>query len=248
METARKTIAQLVRDNYIVASVLHFFGIHFYEHPEKTLEQVCGEHRLRPDVVCTSLEAAGNAPAKELPLIEYPIDLVIGYLRHSHHVFIKEKLPYMAHLIRHIKHSDSIDPQIIRDLQAVFPLFAEDFIHHIYEEEDTLFGYIGQLLEAKRGLKKASALYYAMERHSMQKFTAEHEGYDDEMFGIRELTNNYFLPPNADLHVQVMFAELKAFEKSLQVHANIENPVLFPKALLLEQEVKALFQQKIKLN
>lgn len=249
METARKTIAQLVRDNYIVASVLHFFGIHFYEHPEKTLEQVCKEHALRADIVSSRLEAAGEpSAAATLALVEYPIELVVGYLRHAHHVFIKEKLPYMAHLIRNLQPDAFPKEQVAHDLQLVFPLFAEDFIHHIYEEEDSLFSYISQLAEARRGVFKPSKLYYAMEKYSMQKFTVEHEAYDDELAGIRALTDNYSLPPEAKLHSQVIFAELIAFEKSLQIHANIENRILFPKALQLEQEIKNIIQQKAKLN
>lgn len=247
MEKARKTIAQLVRDNYIVASVLHFFGIHFYEHTDKTLEQVCSEHAVSAEIVKNRLETAGELPLSQLSLIDYPVELVIGYLRHAHHIFIKEKLPYMAHIIKHIRPNSFSDAQIALDLQSVFPIFTEDFIRHIYEEEDHLFSYILKLSEAKRNIKPTQ-LYFTMEQNSIQKFSMEHEAYDDEMAGIRAMTDDYYLPPTADLHQRVVYSELIGFEKALQIHASIENRILFPKALQLEQEIKSLMQTKIRLN
>jgi regulator of cell morphogenesis and NO signaling len=68
------------------------------------------------------------------------------------------------------------------------------------------------------------------------------------MAGIRRITKDYFITPDAPLHIKVIFTELINFEKSLQVHARIENEILFPKALSLENEVKQIFFTKAKWN
>lgn len=87
-----------------------------------------------------------------------------------------------------------------------------------------------------------------MEKHSLQNCALEHEAHDDEMAGIRRITKDYFITPDAPLHIKVIFTELINFEKSLQVHARIENEILFPKALSLENEVKQIFFTKAKWN
>ena len=87
-----------------------------------------------------------------------------------------------------------------------------------------------------------------MEKHSIQKYAIEHETHDDEMIGIREITDHYAITPQTSLHVKVLYAELKDFETELRTHAKVENDILFPKALALEKEVKWRFSQKIKLN
>lgn len=133
-------------------------------------------------------------------------------------------------------------------LKVVLPLFVEDFIHHIYEEEDTLFTYIRLLDRASRGRYNPSELFYKMERNSLQRFAIEHEAHDDEMEGIRKITSDYHLSGDAPLHVKVIYSELGQFEKSLQTHARIENEILFPKALALENKVKESFFEKVKLN
>jgi regulator of cell morphogenesis and NO signaling len=87
-----------------------------------------------------------------------------------------------------------------------------------------------------------------MEKNSVQKFAMEHEAHDDEMVGIRKITRDYELDSNSPLHVKVIYNELKAFEKSLITHATIENEILFPKAMALENKVKQLFFEKVKFN
>jgi regulator of cell morphogenesis and NO signaling len=81
--------------------------------------------------------------------VSYPIDLIIEYLKHSHYLFVKQKLPYIGRLgCRGFKanHPKRI-MQLKRDLKILFPLFLEDFTHHIYEEEDTLCSSIFRMLE-----------------------------------------------------------------------------------------------------
>jgi len=241
-------IAELVDQNYVHAYVLFYFGIRFYEYSEFTLEQVCQTKGLKTEQVVRELESPGYLQEADLPLVSYPIDLIIEYLKHSHFLFVKHKLPYIARLVESFKalHDDYLPVE--RDLKLVFPLFVEDFIHHIYEEEDTLFTYIQSLERAAKGTYLPTRLYYLLEKNSIQKFSMEHEAHDDEMEGIRSITKDYHLNPDAPLHVKVLFSELKGFERSLITHARIENEILFPKAMALESKVKAAFLEKVKFN
>ncbi len=244
-----KRIKDLVDQNNVHAYVLFYFGIKFYEYSEQTLEQVCVHKGLKVDQVVKELESpTENFQEADLPLISYPIDLIIEYLKHAHFTFVKHKLPYISRLVEAFKADHEDYDTVEKDLKELFPLFLEDFIHHIYEEEDTLFGYIRVLERASRGLYNPSQLYYMLERNSLQRFAMEHEAHDDEMEGIRKITNDYRLGKDAPLHVKVIYSELTAFEKTLKTHARIENEILFPKAMMLENRVKRVFGEKIKLN
>jgi regulator of cell morphogenesis and NO signaling len=241
-------ISELVDRNYVHAYVLFYFGIRFYEYSEQTLEQVCHEKKLRVDQVIRELESQSLIREADLPLISYPIDLIIEYLKHSHFLFIKHKLPYIARLIESFKANHEDFLTIERDLKVVFPLFVEDFIEHIYEEEDTLFDFIRTLERASRGTFTITHLYTAMERNSVQKFAMAHEKHDDEMEGIRRITKDYAQDSRTPLHIKVLYHELKEFEKSLITHARIENEILFPKAMSLENKVKKALEEISKWN
>jgi regulator of cell morphogenesis and NO signaling len=243
-----KRIDELVTENYVHAYVLYYFGIRFYEYSEFTLEQACNSKGLRLDQVIKELESPMYLKDAELPLASYPIDLIIEYLKHAHFLFIKHKLPYIAKLIENFKAAHPDFYSIERDLKTVFPLFVQDFIEHIYEEEDTFFRFIQNLDKASKGKIVPTRLFYLLEKNSVQKFAMEHERHDDEMEGIRTITQDYNLNTRAPLYIKVLYNELKAFEKSLILHASIENDILFPKALALENEVKQKFYDRSKLN
>ncbi len=244
-----RRIAELVDQDNLRAHVLYSFGIKFFEFPEHTLEQVCHEKGLFVDAVVKELESPGeNYKELDLPLMSYPIDLIMEYLKHAHFLFVKHKLPYIGRLVESFKANHEEYKTVEKDLKTLFPLFLEDFIHHIYEEEDTLFEYIRLLEKAVKGSYNPSLLYQMIEKHSLQKCAMEHEAHDDEMQGIRRITKNYLIITNAPLHVKVIYSELKSFERVLQEHARIENEILFPKAMALESEVKKKFFERARYN
>lgn len=240
MELLKKRITDLVKDNPLLAKALHFLGIRFDNYPEKTLEEVCNEKNISSVLLVKHLEEAGAAASDlaTVRLSDYPIDLVVQYLRHAHHIFIKQRLPYLMHLVESLDENRAENKQTVVDLKFVFPIFAHDYIVHVYEEEDTLFTYINTLLAATRKINNPSALFYLMEKNSVPRFSNEHIAHDDQMEGIALLTNHFAIGPNTDLPTQVAYSELKQFRQELIIHANIEDRILFPKALHLENEVK----------
>jgi regulator of cell morphogenesis and NO signaling len=246
---ANTRIEDLVVENRVRARVLFYFGIRFYEHSERTLAQVCADRGLSLRQVLREFEQAdADAGAAALPLAGYPVELMIEYLKHSHFIFVKHTLPYLGRLIESFQPAREPYYAIGKDLKMLYPLLLEDFIHHIYEEEDTLFNYILLLERAQRGISRMAEVYYATEKNSVERFAAEHEAHEDEMAGIRKITANYTLDADAPVHLRVIYAELRAFEEALMHHAAIENNILFPKAIALENEVRRKLNEKIRLN
>lgn len=249
MDLNNKKISDLVGENYLYASVLHYFGIRFYNYSEETLQQVCQKKSICMDALISGLESAVAVDElDEMTLVSYPIDLVVEYLKHAHYIFIKKRLPYITSLVSDLPNTLGSYQNVVKDLKFVFPLFVEDFIHHIYEEEDSLFAYVTLLKKVMDKQYNPSVLYYEMEKYSIQQHAIQHDVHDDEMKGIKNITEDYSITGDAPLHIKVIYAELESFEKSLITHARIEDEILFPKALVLEKEVKILLQEKVRLN
>lgn len=242
---SHRAIDQLVDENFIYAKVLHFFGIDFYNNPGKTLNDVCQEYGVDPVKFVSVLENSDAQQSNaELNLKSYPSVLIIEYLKHSHQIFIKDKLPYLSKLINDL--DDTLDSEpLVRDLKFIFPLFVEDFIKHIYEEEDRLFSYVNILEECSNGRKALSHAYPQLNQFSIQEFALHHGDSDDEMSGIRGITNDYNTHQISQLHLKVIFKELETFDQDLYKHATIENEILFPRALFLEKKVRTMVQSNI---
>ncbi|HMQ43568.1 MAG TPA: hemerythrin domain-containing protein, partial [Mariniflexile sp.] len=63
-----------------------------------------------------------------------------------------------------------------------------------------------------------------------------HENEGERFRKIAELTNNYNPPADACNTYRVTFAMLDEFEKDLHLHIHLENNILFPAAIKLEQQ------------
>ncbi|NVJ87529.1 MAG: hemerythrin domain-containing protein [Algoriphagus sp.] len=244
----KTSVADLVSDNYVFASVLHYFGISFYQYPTDSLEQVCKKHRVKPNQLIAELEswAVRKEPTPE-DLFLNPIEVLVAYLKKKHYYFVRQELPFLSNLISGIQAEKGYE-SLMADLKMMFPLFVEDFIHHIHEEESRLFKRIELLQDIEEGNFALHDALTILEKDPVRILAEEHEIHDDEMEGIRRLTDNYSLSDSAPLTMKVLFHELQNFERELTIHAQIEDELLFPKAVELEKEVLRMIHQKIRTN
>ncbi|UXP33238.1 iron-sulfur cluster repair di-iron protein [Reichenbachiella agarivorans] len=242
-----KSIESIVNENFVYAKVLDFFGVEFYQSRNKTLEQVCAEYNITVDQLKSVMEnKKSNQAIDFLALKNYPIRVVIEYLKHSHQVFIKDSLPFLLKVVNNLDTMTSSELQ--EDLKLVMPMFVEDFIHHIYEEEDKLFAYVLELDHFVNTKNYASNPLTKYGSFSIQEFALHHHDSDDEMAGIRGITNSYNTQEITHVQLKVLFKELNSFDQRLKDHARIENDILFPRALELEKRTKLLFQSKVNQN
>ena len=243
----RKTIAEIIDENHVYASVLYYFGVDFYDYSESTLEELCESKGLSLKSITEAFERIDEDEEAVMQLLmQLPVDLIIEYLKHSHYVFVKKKLPFLAKQIQGLRVSDG-PGDMVNDLQWIFPVFTEDFIHHIYQEEDQLFGYILQLQRVANKEVSASKIYFQLEEGSLQRFSVEHAAHDEEMKGFDKILQGE-LPTPASWRMKAVISELNAFKQLLINHGKAENEILFPKALVLEGNVKRMIKDLSSLN
>ena len=218
--------------------LLSFLGIDFYRYPNRKLGELCLEMGLQEEKVLQSFyffDQNHRISLKELS--NYPLPIIIQYLKHTHSLFIKEKLPYIARLIQNTSGKE--------DLKLIFPEFIEEFIKHIHAEEDTVFGYIEKLVQvdAKPTTNPVAELW-KYRNESLYRIHQEHQD-EDEMAGLKSIVEE---ERDSNLHWKVIVSEIRAFDREIMYHAQIENKILFPKALRLETQVKHKIHTLSKLN
>jgi regulator of cell morphogenesis and NO signaling len=232
-----KTLAEIVDENYVYARALHYLGISFFENPNIALADICQERGLDREKVIQSFylfDSNNRLSFKELNT--YPIDLLVEYLKHGHHLFIKHKLPYIIHLT---KQCDRIE------LQKLLPEFIEDFIRHVYEEEDTVFKYVQILNQTLKSCYSNPISELMRFENFSLKHVFEHHQNDDEMKAIRILVDSISAKCQKE---EVLIKEVKSFDREMVYHAVIENKIFFPKAIALENDVSQLLKKTSALN
>lgn len=233
-----KTIREVIGENYVYARALHYLGIDFFDNPDRVLKEICIEKGLNRKQVIKSFYEFDSCHRFSFKQLEtYPVELLTEYLKHSHHLFIKEKLPYIVHLAKALGGNHG--------LHGLLPEFVEDLIRHIYEEEDTTFKYIQLLSDIKKGKEKAPfSKMMAYRNYSLEGEYLHHQN-DDELEAIRSLISSI---DDSSLHGKVLVNEIQAFDREMIYHAEIENNIFFPKAIELETEVQSKLKKLTSLN
>jgi len=245
----KNPIKDIVSENYVFAAVLHYFGISFFQYEQNSLQEVCDKYKIKPEQLISELEAWAQRkePGKD-ELFLHPIEVLVTYLKRKHYYFVRQELPFLSNMVSGIQVEGSSYYAVLSDLRIMFPLFVEDFIHHIHEEENRLFQRIKLLQELENDEFPLEESLKIMEKSPVASLSEAHEAHDDEMVGVRKLTKNYYLPDNAPISMKVLYHELQNFERELIIHAQIEDELLFPKAVQLEKEVLRKIKKKIRNN
>ena len=104
-------------------------------------------------------------------------------------------------------------------------------------EEETLFPYIRQIAHAYYYKESyASLLVRTLGKPVENVMKHEHEIVTKALYRLRELTNDYETPENACTSHKVTFFKLREIDNDFVQHLNLENNILFPKAIVMEKE------------
>jgi regulator of cell morphogenesis and NO signaling len=113
---------------------------------------------------------------------------------------------------------------------------AAELTSHMMKEEMVLFPYIMKMEQARESGRPAPAAPFGTVGNPVQMMEMEHEASGNALKELRSLTGNYAPPEDACFSYNTLFAALKDFEADLHQHIHLENNVLFPRAIAMEQQ------------
>jgi regulator of cell morphogenesis and NO signaling len=105
------------------------------------------------------------------------------------------------------------------------------------KEEQVLFPYVDELAAAARAGTRLPSSPFGTILNPVRAMEREHREAADLVQALRTLTNAYTPPDDACATYRFCFAELERFEADLKTHVHLENHVLFPEAVELEERL-----------
>ena len=117
-----------------------------------------------------------------------------------------------------------------------FDQVADDLRQHMRKEEHVLFPYLRDLAEASNGCGRLHSPFGTV-ANPIRMMEREHREVGDALRLIRELTHRYTAPEDGCGTYEIAMVELRQFEQDLHRHVHLENNVLFPAALRIEQRL-----------
>lgn len=234
-DTSTLTVGEIVAADIRTAEVFKRLGIDFCCNGKRTLLDACA----RADVpITTVVEILHKLPVEARrsseKYDEWELGFLADYVLTVHHGYLYDNLPFIEELVVKVaaKHGDHYPA--LHLVQQAYVALKADLLAHLQKEEIALFPIIKVLAAAQRNHTKLEAGQVLSIKEPVACLEHEHQDAGSLLFQIRELTNDYTPPVDACNSHRLMLAKLAELEADLMQHIHLENNILFPKAIALE--------------
>jgi regulator of cell morphogenesis and NO signaling len=237
--TKEQTIGQLVTDDYRTAQVFQEHGLDFCCGGNRTIEEACVNKAIDPDDVVQALNRinTNGVKVKEDNYNQWSLDFLVDYIVNNHHEFTRNKLPEIGKYAKKVAKVHGERHEELNKIYYEFTMLHTEIFNHLDKEEQILFPYIKQLVEAEKKGEKPEAPEFVEASNPIAMMEEEHDEAGISMAKIRRLSDNFTPPEDACTTYRLLYQNLEGFEKDLHKHVHLENNILFPKALELEKRL-----------
>lgn len=181
-------------------------------------------------------ESASNAPND---WAKHSLANVIEHIVRNHHSFCRTEVSSISLLMKEALRSDQRNHPELTRIQMLFFKMSKDLSMHLLKEEETLFPYIMQVENAMDRSATISWPPFGTVGNPIRMMILEHDQTAEELHEIRKLSNGYTPPADASEHLANLYNAMAAFDEDMARHIDIENAVLFPRAVAMEEQVCA---------
>lgn len=171
-------------------------------------------------------------------LQKFSMNQVMHYLQASHKMYISKTLPQIEQSMAHIQQRFYETPQILNALVLFFNDYKTRFLEHLRMEERDFFPHLKQLQKAFSENASKEELEKILSKTSVKQFISDHDAIEDELKNVSILIHTYSETEEIPLPFKVFLNQVELFELDLRKHAIIEDHVLVPIALRIEEELK----------
>ena len=231
-----KTIGEMVADDFRAASVFSANKIDFCCKGNRTLDEVCNQKGLDVYDVLAQLEKATESNNSTIEFNTWELDLLIDYIEKKHHRYVEEKAPILLSFLLKLEQVHGAAHPELFEIKNLFKRTADELTQHMKKEEVILFPYIKQMVEAARNKTTLSAPGFGTVANPIAMMMEEHENEGNRFEKIVAISNNYTPPADGCNTYKVTFQMLQEFESDLHTHIHLENNILFPKAIVLQEK------------
>ena len=227
-------MSDLVHRNINLLPVLNRFGISL-GFQDKSVEDVCKDQHIDMNFFLAIINAFHQHeyfPEDELQ--SFSSTLIVDYLRKSHQDFINVSLPNIETLLINLVESSRSDD--LKIIQTFYNKYKEELLEHINDEEENAFPYVLELQRAYD--KNIKPLPKKIANYSIQSFEKEHTNVDEKLFDLKNIIIKFLEPKYNQIDCNEFLFKLFQFESDLTDHARIEDKILVPKVMKIENLLK----------
>lgn len=238
---ATKTVRELAVEIPNATRVFENFGIDYCCGGKKPLDEACRAANLSVTDVIHALEtAASPADRSACDLPSGSLTELIDHIVKTHHKFTREELARLQKLLEKVCSVHGKNHPELLAIQSTFHHLAQELTLHLMKEENVLFPYIIRMEEAVLQNDPVLPPPFGTVQNPVRMMTQEHDGAGDALRQIRSASANFTAPPEACISYRTLYLALPAFEADLHQHIHLENNILFPRSIAMEESKLAV--------
>jgi regulator of cell morphogenesis and NO signaling len=233
---AEKTVGQMVAENPAAARVFEQAGIDYCCGGQRSLEEACSKGKMSFAEVAALLEKAAAArTARDRDWLSASQADLVEHIVTTHHAYVRQELPRLTALIAKVLGVHGKNHPEMADIGRHFGDVANEMTMHMMKEENILFPYIVDMEKAALGRGPKPVAMFGTVQNPVRMMMNEHDAAGANLQAMRELSGGYTPPADGCTSFRVLYEALAAFEADLHQHIHLENNILFPRAIQMEE-------------
>jgi regulator of cell morphogenesis and NO signaling len=234
--SAEKTVREYAVETPNAARIFERLKIDYCCGGGRSLGEACAVAGVGMDEVARLLEQADRIPG-EMPagVQSGTLAELIDYILEKHHTFTRDEMERITALAEKVcsKHGEN-HPELL-SVRSLFQRLCDDLRPHMFKEEMILFPYIKQMEQAAGSGRSAPYAPFGTVGNPVRVMMTEHDTAGDILRELRAASDGYAAPADACISYRTLYEALEGFEKDLHQHVHLENNVLFPRAVEMEE-------------
>jgi regulator of cell morphogenesis and NO signaling len=229
-----RSLGDLVTERAQTAIVFERFGLDYCCRGRQTLADAA---RARGVPATDVLDALGDLPddADDDVPVTADLDVLTRHIVDRHHAYIRSTSPVVsAWLDKLVDRHGDWHPELVR-VRATFQRLADELFMHMGKEENILFPYIDAMAASKRAGGSVPRGPFGTVANPVRVMEDDHTFAAELAEELRALTHDFTAPDDACRTYRLCYDELARFVLDLHRHVHLENHVVFPRAIALEQ-------------
>lgn len=236
----KSVVADIVKEDHHAVDVFRKHGIEYCCGGRFPLEDICAEKGIPFEQIKKELEDACRVVQlpHSMDYHSWNIDFLTNYIVNVHHRYLRRTMPDTHEILGKFASGHEKKFPYISEVAGLYKKLQTAIIPHIHYEEEVVFPYICQVVHAWENNDSYARLLVKTLRKPLNALMShEEENLASMMLQIRKLAGNYETPPNSCTSHSIALQRLKELDNDLMQHIYLENQVLFPKAIGIEQQL-----------
>ncbi len=183
-------------------------------------------------------ESASRDPAAPPEPDHWPdLGLLVRHIVETHHRYVRQAVPEITVGLHHLVNVHGPTHPSLHRVRQMFARLGEELRTHMEKEEHILFPYITELAGASARTGPFPPSPFGTVANPVRMMEDDHQDALGLIADLRELTEGYTPPLEWSSDDAACYAALARFEADLRRHIQLEDTVLFPGALDLEERL-----------